>query len=282
MTPHIVLFVGPGPSLSTELLKLEKSFAQTMVLAPASPKGQRGTTVNSIESATNALWAKLNESGGHDTIIRLSVWAFEPTDSLLLEKLWNAFGLASWIELLPPQLASSEPAILTVRQRMTSLPSLMGCIANEVYTKRRSSPLPLPLRNFSSRRLSELTGLWYQGLTLPQLEGKISTLAQRFRQYHSQPNGSHHDDKSLIFTPAKNSECHGKLHPLGSAKISFINGRFRFGSALYAGFHYDVKSMNGNLSCYLYDSEGNVRDMRRENRTYINIFPNNLLLPARS
>lgn len=64
-------------------------------------------------------------------------------------------------------------------------------------------------------------------------------------------------------------------------EICFVEGRFRFGAALFPGFHYDVRDATGLLECTLYDCRGVARDLRPEKRTYINIFPNDHLLPER-
>lgn len=281
MTAHIVLFIGAGPSLSAGILKLEKSFVDTVFIAPVSRKGQRGTTSLSIQLAIEALWQNLNSAQDHTGYMRLSVWAFTPIDSNLLDELWNSFGLPGWLELLPSNLIFRDPeTIQHIRQRLPLLRPLLGFVSDEVCSNRRTSALPLPFKNFQSRHLdAELTGFWYRNLTVAQLAAKISSISLRFKQIHTKYDGSHGDDRGLLFAPAKNTECHGKAHPTGSSKICFINGRFRFGVALYAGFHYDVRENTGNLRCRLRDCEGNTREMRPEKRSYINIYPNNVLLP---
>jgi hypothetical protein len=281
MTTHIAIFVGAGPSLSTQFVKLAKSFSKTVTLAPTPPKGERGTTKVSIDLAIDAVWSELKESERHDTFMSLSVWAVEPAESNLLDYLLREFGMAGWIELLPMELASKDgPTLQVIRKRMATLPSLMAPVSAEVYARRRTSPLPLPFQNFRCRNLMELNGLWYRGLDTSKLEAKISTVSHKFKQSHTRSDGAHHDDRKLAFAPAKNNECHGRAHPTGSTKTCFINGRFRFGSALYPGFHYDVRAERGTLACILYDCEGRSRDLRSENREYINIFPNSVLLPA--
>jgi hypothetical protein len=85
-----------------------------------------------------------------------------------------------------------------------------------------------------------------------------------------------------LFGGALDTECHGQPHPAGELDSCFLEGRFRFGAALFPGFHYDVRYQKGLLDCTLYDCRGNPRDLGPERRSYINIFPNDHLLPLRS
>ena len=90
------------------------------------------------------------------------------------------------------------------------------------------------------------------------------------------PQG-HHSSNALP------NECHGVPHPTGTENVCYLNGRFRFGVALYRGHHYDVRSANGgSLNCTLVDCDGRERNMGPERRRYINIFPNDHLLPERT
>ena len=68
----------------------------------------------------------------------------------------------------------------------------------------------------------------------------------------------------------------------GEVDICFVEGRSRFGAVLcFPGFHYDVRPARGLLDCTLYDCRGVARDLGPERREYINIFPNDHLLPER-
>jgi hypothetical protein len=140
---------------------------------------------------------------------------------------------------------------------------------------------PIPFRNFRAAICDELQNYWYNGLNIVGLQKEIQRLVSDFRTRHTNKGREHVDNRALIFSPANNSECHGKLHPSGEHEKCFVSGRFRFGAALFPGFHYDVRASNGLLQSVFYDCSGNYRDLRPEKREYINVFPNSYLLPKR-
>jgi len=125
---------------------------------------------------------------------------------------------------------------------------------------------------------------WYCGFSAEELKRYIKSLQTRFRSAHTkfdsvELKNRHADDRHLVFCPAANEVCHGVSHPTGGNDRAFLGGRFRFGAALFPGHHYEVGARSGNLSCTLYDEDGCPRNMAPEKREYINIFPNDHLLP---
>ena len=280
-TPHYLVFIGASASLSEELKRIELSKGVKLI-APAASKTDRGINSNSIRDALSALKHALAHDGRHREEARLSVWAYEPIEQTRSVELWQAFGKSGWIELIPARLINqNRPTRLHVFGRLSDVGPLMHEVASAVYGGRRTSPLPLPFQNFRSGLLDELAEYWYSDLSYDAFKRFLGKIHQRFRETHTRSDRKHYDERSLAFSPAGNSECHGQSHPHGSCDRCFVGGRFRFGAALFPGFHYDVSSSNGTLSCTLYDCEGNQRDLGPERRSYINIFPNDHLLPAK-
>jgi hypothetical protein len=153
---------------------------------------------------------------------------------------------------------------------------------HSIFNERKTSPLALPFRNFKSKFLPDLQEFWYRDKDMDQITRTIESNVSRFRQHHRATNGAHRDSRDLIFAGARDQECHGQPHPTGKADKCFLEGRFRFGAALFPGFHFDVTSATGRLDCTLYNCEDQARDMWPEKRDHINIFPNDHLLPTRA
>ncbi|MCC8937810.1 hypothetical protein H8A99_15350 [Bradyrhizobium sp. Arg68] len=281
-TPHFLVFVGPSPSLSTELEKLRDGFGGLNVIAVAVPKEQRGLSSTAISRSIGALLEELKKHKQHDQPARLTVWAYAPGAPEDFQSLWAAFGKAAWVELLPLDLMHKDrPTRLHIEGRLPTVSKLLHEISHQVYVRRNSSAFPLPFANFRSQLVVSLREYWYHQLDLEPLRKTIQRLSDRFRQSHAREDRSHKDDRSLIFAPARPEAYHGKPHPAGPSPLCFVNGRFRFGTALYPGFHYDVSQSSGVLDCVLYDSEGRARTMGPEKREYINLFPNDYLLPQK-
>lgn len=278
--PHYLVFIGATPSLSTELLKLRASYADVRVIALASPKYAKGASEQAVHIAISNLKKSLAEDGRHNDEARLSVWAYEFTSPVEFRSLWKAFGCAAWVEMVPTRLRNQDRLTrLHIQERIRSITPLIHAVASEVYGHRATSPLPLPLQNFKSKLIKELTEHWYAGLSFQALKSALGRMHQRFREAHTKNDRRHHDDRLLQFSPA--IDYHGQSHPVGSCDRCFISGRFRFGAALFPGFHYDLYPPFGNLSCVLIDCEGEARNLAPENRSYINIYPNDHLLPAK-
>jgi hypothetical protein len=279
MTPHFLVFVGASPSLSTELVSLRSRFIGIEVIAPAAKKSERGLTRSASIEATASLTRALKSRDTQRESARLSVWAYEPTESAQFGFLWETFGKAAWIELLPRTLNNKDrPSRLYIENRIDPLMQLLHLISGVVYGRRKTSPLPLPFRNFRNRITRELREYWYRGADLNTLPRLLEGAKDRLRILRA--GDSHVDDRALLFAPARDNACHGQPHPMGDLDSCFVEGRFRFGAALFPGFHYDVSCRSGNLECTLEDCRGVLRDLRPEKRKYINIFPNDHLLPA--
>jgi hypothetical protein len=279
--PHFLVFVGASPSLSTELTVIRNAFTETAVIAPAVPKGERGLTNIAVQRATQALIGALRAGENYREPARLSVWSYEPEHADQFGWLWNVFGKSAWIELIPADLKDKDRLTrLYIQERMSPLMQLIHVIAHDVYNGRKKSPVTLPFRNFRNKILLELREYWYRGADVVSLKRTLEKMGQRFRQFRD-AEGAHRDDRALLFKGARDTECHGQPHPVGDDDICFVEGRFRFGAALFPGFHYDVRPKVGLLECILRDCRDIERDLKPERRAYINIFPNDHLLPSR-
>ena len=278
---HFLVFVGAGPSLSTELSDLEHRFEGLVVIAPAVEKHARGLTNNAVQRAVAGLIEVLKSQESHREPARLSVWSYEPRDPAQFQPLWNAFGKSAWIELVPVSLVNKDSQTrIHIQGRLQSLAQLIHVVAYHVYNGRRASPLPLPFRNFRNKLIHDFEAYWYRDTNSTSLKRAIDRRAQAFRRLRT-AEGAHRDDRALLFAGARDTECHGQPHPVGETDTCFIEGQFRFGAALFPGFHYDVRNEARLLNCTLYDCRGVPRHIGPEKRTYINIFPNDHLLPAR-
>jgi hypothetical protein len=275
--------VGATASLSTELLSLQKRIARSIVIAPAMSKKALGLNKDSVDASLKAAFDDLMKAISHLEPARLSVWSYEPLNQYQLDLLWSIFGKSAWVEFVPTafQDKNSQTRMYIEDRIRGILPSLHE-VSVAVFSKRRSSPFSLPLENYSSTITENLKKIWYRELSVEELKKIVVKLQQQYANKR-RDGGGYEDDRHLLFSPAVNGECHGKSHPNYSSPQSFLAGRFRFGVALYAGFHYDVQSTKtSTLNLTLVNCDGSTRKMGPENRKHINIFPNDHLLPARS
>lgn len=278
---HYIVFVGANAPLSTELTSMKSRITGARVLAPAVKRKSVGATPAAISLALGSLAKELAAEVSHSEPARLSLWLYEPTTADQFRDIWKAFGHAAWVEIVPRRLMNKvRPTREYIQSRINSIRPMLHEISAATYSSRKTSPLPLPLRNFTSPITKELKGYWYNDLNSEKLSKEIKALRMRFRQTRDKALDGFKDDRSLIFRPAKDNECHGIAHPTGFENKSFACGRFRYGVALFPGFHYDVTaSRSATIQSELRTSSGAVRSVKGENRKYINIFPNDHLLP---
>ena len=280
---HFFVFIGANSAISLELKMLERGRDGVIVIAPAMKKSEVGLCKASIDKAFVALLETVQSAKVIDEKCRLSVCSF-PTDSFeKLTYLWKNFGGASWINFVPftnihkPTKLRDDVESVLIENRL-----MLHKISGAVYSNRRKSPFCLPLKNFISDEANMLKAHWYWGLSGEELEEKIKLTMHKHRSRLCEDGVSFSDNRELVFSPAKDTECHGQVHPTGTNQKTYLRGKFRLGVSLYPGFHYDVKDGKGrNLQASLIDSDSGVRDLRSEKKSYINIFPNDVLLPKK-
>lgn len=278
---HYIVFVGASARLSTELVALNKRISNAHVVAPAMGKRYVEATQKASESASEELFKVLKLDEAQTQPARLSLWMYEPTSPDQFERIWDCFGHSAWVETIPRDyLHKIRPTREYLERRINEILPLLHAVSGATYAQRKSSPLTLPLRNFTSRITRDLKGYWYNQLGEEKILKSIKKFKIRYSQLKSNEFGGYVDKKSLVFKPAKDTECHGKTHPTGSLSKSFTCGRFRYGVALFPGFHFDVSATKSpTIKCRLLTSSGAFRAVQNENRGYINIFPNDHLLP---
>ena len=276
---HYIVFIGAGGALSDELSQLEDRIEKSCVIAPAVKKKNIGVTDAAIMAAAHKLHEKLSSDGEPAQVARLYLWMYRPTAAVEFARVWRAFGHASWVEAIPTSYVDKlRPTREYLEDRTREIRRLLHLISQATYAQRKTSPLSLPLRNFSSGIARDLKGYWYNELGEAQLSVSIRRFKSRYSQLRNAARRGYRDDKALIFKPAEDTECHGKPHPMGSEVKTFFCGRFRYGVSLFPGFHFDVSAEKSHtIQCDLWTPLGNVRSAR--NRRYVNIFPNDYILP---
>lgn len=283
MIDHYIVFIGAGAPLSDELTSIQKRISKSKIIAPAVGRNSVGITESSVNLASSKLHDELVQEHNGSQQARLYIWMYDPTSAEQLDLVWAAFGHASWIERIPSvYLHKTRRTRQFMEDRIKQIRPLLNEVSNATYSQRKTSPLVLPLRNFSSSVTSELKRYWYNDLDQEQISKKIRSFRSRHVQTRSRTRNGYIDEKALVFRPANDSECHGRAHPTGSQNKALFCGRFRFGVSLFPGFHFDVSAEKGpSIQCDLYTASGERRSMRSENRRYINIFPNDFLLPQK-
>lgn len=282
---HYIVFVGASQSLYTELIRIEKEWPTVKIIAPIMKKKKFGINAVSSKFAIKKLYEEIVASKNLTNFTGLSVWFYEPNDPNQMKHIWEAFGHSAWVQMIPKSyLHKPMPTREFIKKEVTQVLPLLHVISGEIYGKRNTSPLTLPLRNFKSQLTHKLKSHWYDKLNEVELKKKIDSYKGEYVNLKNTPKQgskqSYLDDKLLFFAPAK--ALHGKAHPSGTTPKSFTCGRFRYGAALYPGFHYDVSAKKTKtIQCMIYDSLGKKRSVGSENREHINIFPNDYLLPKK-
>ena len=240
-----------------------------------------GLTDAAVELASSGLHKALSTETDSSEVARLYLWMFQPVSAEQFDRVWRAFGHASRVETVPRRFVHN---IVGTREhlegRMNEIRRLLDGISRFTYAQRKTSPLSLPLRNFTSGITQELKTYWYNDLTEHQLSERMHKLKVRYWQLRIASKRAYKDEKGLIFKPAEDTELHGTSHPAGSIHRTFFCGRFRFGVSLFPGFHFDVTAENSStIQCELRTPTGSRRSVR--DRIYVNIFPNDYILPAK-
>ena len=280
---HYIVFVGAGAPLATELFSIGRRISKSKIVAPAVQKKHVGTTETAVRLASIKLYNELALEDKPSPKARLYLWMYEPTSFAQFELVWKMFGHASWVETIPRvYLHKVKYTKEYLQNRINEVRPLLHEISGAAYAQRKSSPLALPLRNFSSQITRDLRSYWYNDLNQNQIAKQIKSFKNQYSQTKSRTKQGYRDDKALIFKPANYTECHGKPHPMGSECKSFFCGKFRFGVSLFPGFHFDVSAEYApTIQCNLRTASGTTRSIRSERRRYINIFPNDFLLPEK-
>ena len=276
---HYIVFIGAGRPLADELSRLEGRISNSRVIVPAMKKKKTGLTDAAIERAAQELHDELSGDNAPSKVARLYLWMYRPKSSEQFKRVWRAFGHASWVETIPTSHKYKVgPTREYLENRTSEIRRLLHEVSQSTYAQRKSSPLSLPLRNFTSAVTKDLKKYWYNDLNEKQLSDEIRRLTNRYSQTKNAAKQGYSDDRALIFKPAKDNECHGKAHPLGSEKKTFLCGRFRYGVSLFPGFHFDVSAeKSSTIECILWGPSGDRRAVR--NRRYVNIFPNDYIHP---
>ena len=278
---HFIVFVGAGRPLAEALSQLRGRISKSRVIAPAVGKKNVGVTDTAIEVTAQKLHEELSTDGDPSQVARLYLWMYRPTSTEQFTRVWRAFGHASWVETIPTSyLHNVRGTREYIENRTNEIRRLLHRISHSTYVQRKSSPLSLPLRNFTSEVTEDLRKYWYNELNEDQLSERIRRFRNRYLQTRSAAKQGYKDDRALIFKPAKDTECHGKPHPIGSEQKTFFCGRFRYGVSLFPGFHFDVSAEKSpTIQCDLWTPSGERRSVR--NRRYVNIFPNDHILPEK-
>ena len=282
-TEHLIVFVGANDSLSSEMFKLKKRLQGVKVIAPVMKKRWVGVNSVSLKRAIQDLYSELANGSACTERARLSVWFYEPDDPTQYEEFWAAFGHCAWVEVVPRSFAHKDQQTRSfVEDRVSEVLPLLHVLSNATYGQRRSSPLTLPLRNFRSKLTKDLRLFWYNKLDEPELKKNVKSFKDRYNDLKIRSKFGYVDDSNLVFSPASNQDLHGQAHPTGSTPKSFACGRFRFGVALFPGFHFDVSALKTKtIQRELTTSTGQTRFVKGEKRKHINIFPNDHLLPEK-
>lgn len=282
-TEHYITFVGAGAALSSELIKIQKRIQGATVIAPAMGKRKAGINSASTNKTLETLHSELANSRSCKEVARMTVWFYEPDEHSQFDEIWSAFGHSAWVETIPRRYVDKlQQTREYIEKRIKEIAPLLHTLSGATFAQRKSSPLTLPLRNFRSKLTKDLRKYWYYELDEAQLKKRIKSFRHRYREMRDDALGGFIDEGALVFSPAKDEALHGMAHPTGSTAKSFACGRFRYGVALFPGFHFDVSAeKSATIQRELRDCDGNSRSVKGEKREYINIFPNDHLLPEK-
>lgn len=277
------VFVGATAAISDELAKIERGRTDVLVLAPTVKKNEIGLNSSSINIAFQVTMSVLRSANVSQEKCRLVVLTFSSSDFEAVSLLNSTFGAAAWIEFIGKEnIHKTTKLRAQVEEFLGKIPSVLHEVSSEVFGRRKSSPLCLPLKNFSAPISSDLKRMWYTSGAEKDVRERIVRFRTDFAQRRRFNGKSFVDDRGLLFSPSADGECHGVAHPTGRSDKTFIRGKFRYGVSLFPGFHYDVRDERGrNIQSTLVDADRGERDLRSEKREYINVHPNDVLLPEK-
>lgn len=280
-TKHYIVFIGANASLSTELLRIQSRLPNVKIIAPIMGKKKIGINVVSSSVAIAKLFEELADGRDSEGKARLSVWFYQPNDASQLDHIWNAFGHSAWVQMIPRSyFDKNRPTREFVENKVKKVVPLMHVISGATYGQRKTSPLTLPLRNFRSKLTLDLKRHWYNNLGEDELKKKVKSYKHRYSELRRREASGYQDERSLIFSAAEDGALHGKVHPTGTTPKSFTCGRFRYGVALFPSFHFDVSALRrAAIQCEIRKSDGEIRTAKNKRGGYINIFPNDHILP---
>ena len=159
---HYIVFVGPTRSLSDELKIIPRSYTITRVIAPAVSKESIGLTDDALIRVGAELNEQLQRDGSPRTPARLSVWSYEPAYPKQFEALWNLFGFPGWIEFIPNDHRNQDKKTrIYIETKLTQIQRNLHIISHELTSRRRTSSMPMPFRNFRSGVLRVYATHWY-------------------------------------------------------------------------------------------------------------------------
>jgi hypothetical protein len=276
------IFIGASALISDELHKINKGRQDVKVISPAMKGNNTGLNSESIRFAFESFVKIMQNEEISQEKSRFLVLSFPSSNPDIVNNLLSTFGAAAWIEFISNDNCHKITKLRTeVEVTIEKLRPRLHVISHEVYGRRKSSPFCLPLKNFVSLISFELKRRWYHCSDV-EFSQRIYKFRRDFHLLQHNDSKSFVDDRGLIFSPAADTVCHGIAHPTGRTHKTFIRGKFRFGVSLFPGFHYEVSDKKGrNLRIILKDSESGERQMRSERRKYINIHPNDVLLPQK-
>lgn len=277
------VFVGATAAISDELKKIGKGREDLAFLVPPVKKTELGLNSRSIRIAFQETLAVLRASNIAQEKCRLVVLTFASSDFEAVAQLSSTFGAAAWIEYVGKENIHKTTRLRSqIEEILSKVPAILHEVSGEVFGRRKSSPLCLPLKNFSAPFLTELKRNWYHCSSDREVRERMMRFRLDYAQRRQSNGGAFVDDRGLLFSPSADGECHGVAHPTGRSDKTFIRGKFRYGVSLFPGFHYDVRDERGrNIQSTLIDADRGERDLRSEKREYINIHPNDVLLPEK-
>ena len=177
---HYIVFIGAGAPLSDELSSIQKRIPKSKVVAPAVKRKSVGITGTAVKAASTKLYDELAAEDRVSQTARLYIWMYEPENFDRLKLIWSTFGHASWIETIPRKYMHQISGTRQyVENRIRQIWPLLHEISGSAYARRKTSPLALPLRNFSSQITRELKGYWYNDLDQERMTKKLRSFKNR-------------------------------------------------------------------------------------------------------
>jgi len=203
--PHYLVFIGASAALSTELITLSRRLPNIKLIAPAMPKAQCKISTASLENALMHCHAALAKETDHGETARFSVWSYLPTTAESITQIRDMFGVSAWIEFVPNTFLNKiKQTRLYIESRLKAVAPLLHLVSSAIFSCRKTSPLPLPLKNFRSPEAKKLMQFWYHDLNEDQLEKEISHLYVQHRRRRIDGQSSYKDDRALgrrLITP---------------------------------------------------------------------------------
>ncbi len=284
---HIAVMAGARQKVVTTVAQALRPRG-ILLVAPVPEQNGDGVSERYKRTLIDHTAATVREWQAKSRVVTLSFWHYDfgegADQNRDLRRLFFPFACQVGI----PRTYYNHPIHTAnfIIDSVENIEKFLAAITKEVTSRRNTSPVVLPIENFRSKILPRFADDIYFRAFIVDIETWLKSRKKYFREQHSRrpSSGSNkpcfHDDRHYAFQPNQEANGHGRKWP-SSDQRCYLKGWLRFGATLVGGFHYDVQPTRGNVAGNFFHCDGRVEDFTGKGFTYVNIYPNDHIIPKK-